>query len=425
MYLPTVFNSARRPMPDALVQATIRTDCLRRNVQSLQDRAHPASLMAVLKADAYGHGVRTIAPLLQDAGVRAFAVARVHEAVVLRQLGIRGVILVLAPPTATELSVYQQHRLHASVTSPAVVDMVCRADLDTPLSVHVNVDTGMHRLGLDWRRVPTQWRRLHDASSVETVGMYTHLATADTPDHPLNDRQLRHFTKAVQDAYPTPTVVHVANTDALTQLPNRLPEGTQYVRTGLGLYGLTSVPPRSMQNGDGGSDSPRGERLGVKDQATAPNYTSRCVPLRPVLSLRAQVIHTHTVPEGETVSYGACWTAPRDTSVATLGIGYGDGYPRSASGNGRVRLHGEQRPLVGRVCMDLCMVDLGSPNSPLAQRTTVGDTAVLFDQKGPTVYDVARWSATIPYEICCQLAPRVSRRYRPRVSTAALEDGTI
>ena len=413
MFLSVVLSCfACRPMPNTLVQATIRTDCLRHNVRTLQERAAPASLMAVLKADAYGHGVRAVAPLLQEEGVRAFAVARIQEAITLREMGIEGLILVLAPPTAAELSAYQHYQLHASVTSPAVANMLCAADLDVPLPVHVNVDTGMHRLGLGWKKTRGWWRRLHQAPSVVSTGIYTHLATADTPDHPLNGTQLRRFADTVDGLAPTPTVVHVANTDALTQLPDRLPSGTHHVRTGLGLYGLTSVPT-----------SPR--REGASSARVQPPVNDRFAPLRPVLSLHTQVLHLHTVPAGEAVSYGACWVASEDTCVATLGVGYGDGYPRLASGRASVRIHGTRRPMVGRVCMDLCMVDLGSPDGTLAQRTTVGDTVVLFDEQGPTIHDIACWSETIPYEICCQLAPRVPRQYCPHADSSIPQNGTI
>ncbi len=396
-------------MHDAPVHATIRTDRIRHNVQVLRDRAHPAALMAVLKADAYGHGVRTVAPLLHEAGVRAFAVARVHEALALREVGIEDLILVLAPPTAAQLSTYVAHGLHASVTSPAVARMLCGADLRAPLSVHVNVDTGMHRLGVDWKDTPAWWSRLHNASMLSVTGVYTHLATADTPDHPLNDWQLRRFTDTVDALKPAPRVVHVANTDALAQLPDRLPPDAQYARTGLGLYGLTSTPAPS-------SSEPSSESSSLRRSA---------IDVQPVLSLKTQVVHLHTVPEGETVSYGAHWTAPHDTQVATIGIGYGDGYPRAASGSAQVRIHGALRPMIGSVCMDLCMVDLGSPDSALAQRTCVGDAVVLFDDTAPTLHDVACWSQTIPYEICCQLAPRVPRRYQTSDSPLVEENGTI
>lgn len=391
-------------MLDAPVQATIRTDCLRYNVRTLREHARPASLMAVLKADAYGHGVQRIAPLLQAEGIAAFAVARLQEAIALRRLGISGSILVLAPPTLEEVPAYAAHALHASVTSADVARMLIAASPSAPVSVHVNVDTGMHRLGLASDAVPAWWQRLHAAASVNAEGLYTHLATADAPAHPRNDVQLSRFASVLRAVQPAPAVVHVANTDALTHLPDRLPPDLQFVRAGLGLYGLTSVPPRN--------NASTGERRAVQE-------------LKPVLSLQARVMHTHTVPAGETVSYGAHWTAPHDVRVATLSIGYGDGYPRAASGAAQVRIHGMLRPIVGRICMDLCMVDLGSPTGSLAQRTTVGDTAVLFDERGPTLHDVAQWSGTIPYEVACQLAPRVPRRYCDRPETASVNNGTI
>ena len=382
------------------MQASIRIDHIRHNIGVLRSHAHPARLMAVLKADAYGHGLPTVASTLANAGVSAFAVARVHEAVALRNAGLRGLILVLAPPTVDELPLFVRHALHASVTSPQVAELLINASLSAPLPIHLKVDTGMHRLGVDATQAASWWARLHNAPSVHPDGVYTHLATADTPDHPLNETQLQRFQHVLQTLSPTPKTAHVANTDALINLHKALPTNTQYVRSGLGLYGLTSTPP----------------------SLSIPPVQKK---LRPALALSARILHVHTVPQGETVSYGAQWTASRDTCIATIGIGYGDGYPRAATGKAEVRVHGTRRPLVGTVCMDLCMIDLGAPTSPLAQRTNPGDHVVIFDEQGPTLHEVAAWSGTIPYEICCQLAPRVPRTYVGHHTVYAGPHGTI
>ncbi len=382
------------------MQASIRLDHIRHNVDVLGSQSQPARLMAVLKADAYGHGLPTVASTLANAGVSAFAVARVHEAVALRNAGLRGLILVLAPPTVDELPLFVRHALHASVTSPQVAELLINASLSAPLPIHLKVDTGMHRLGVDATQAASWWTRLHNAPSVRPDGVYTHLATANTPDHPLNETQLQRFQQVLKALSPSPHTVHVANTDALVNLQETLPKNTQYVRCGLGLYGLTSTP-------------------------SSPSISPVQDALRPALALSARVLHVHTVPQGETVSYGAQWTASRDTCIATIGIGYGDGYPRAATGKAEVRVHGTRRPLVGTVCMDLCMVDLGAPTSPLAQRTNPGDHVVIFDEQGPTLHEVAAWSGTIPYEICCQLAPRVPRTYLDRDTVCTGPHGTI
>ena len=391
-------------MHDAPVYATVRTDHIRHNVSVLRAKAQPAKLMAVLKADAYGHGLHNVASLLQDLDVQAFAVARVHEAVALREAGVHGLILVLAPPTAAQLHTYVRYGLHVSVTSPAVAQLICTAS-EAPVRAHMKVDTGMHRLGISWTEAPSWWSRLHDASHVDAEGIYTHLATANDPDHPLNSTQLDRFASVVGELDPAPSVVHVANTDALFQLTDTLPHAARYARTGLGLYGLTSTPTPDTRN-------------------ISHKYSKSPDALAPALSLETRVVHMHTVPKGETVSYGACWTAPADTCVATIGVGYGDGYPRAASGQAHVRIGGQKRPVVGTVCMDLSMVDLGSPGGTLAKSTQVGDPVVLFDAHGPTLHDVARWSGTIPYEVACQLATRVPRHYRAAPSLTA-NNGTI
>jgi alanine racemase len=157
-----------------------------------------------------------------------------------------------------------------------------------------------------------------------------------------------------------------------------------YVRSGIALYGLAPT------------------------EALAPD-----LDLLPAMSMKARVTHLRTIDAGTSVSYGARWTAERPTRLATLGAGYGDGYPRLGSGTARVRIGGEMRPVVGTICMDMCMVDLGPPSGPLARRIEVGDAATLFGPGGPTAYDVARWAKTIPYEICCGLSRRVPRSYLP------------
>ncbi|PSQ65316.1 MAG: alanine racemase, partial [Bacteroidetes bacterium QH_1_61_8] len=177
--------------------------------------------------------------------------------------------------------------------------------------------------------------------------------------------------------------VHAANTGALLTIGEPAHNfGASLVRSGIALYGLAATPDLSAR-----------------------------LDLRPAMQLTARVTHLKTVPAGTPISYGAHWQAPRRTRIATLGVGYGDGYPRLCSGRASVRLGGTSRPIVGTICMDMCMVDLGPPNQPPATTVELGDEAVLFGPSGPTVYDVAQWSETIPYEICCSVSPRVPRRY--------------
>jgi len=193
--------------------------------------------------------------------------------------------------------------------------------------------------------------------------------------------------------------IHTANTGALLTIGARSYEfSSPLVRTGIALYGLTARPELKKR-----------------------------LNLRPAMRLRARVTHLKTVPPGTPISYGAEWRAQKTCRIATLGAGYGDGYPRVRSGQASVRLGGERCPVVGAICMDMCMVNLGAPDTPPATNVEVGDEALLFGPEGPTVYDVASWAETIPYEICCALSPRVPRNYvggRPDPEAAASHSAT-
>ena len=379
-------RSAAAAPPEA-VTATVDLDALRHNAAVLRERAAPAALMAVVKADAYGHGALPVVRTLVDEGVRHFAVARVREGVVLRQAGIDARILVLGAPHPDSLGAYAAHGLDVTVSSPGIAERVCQHASAQPLRVHVKVDTGMGRIGLSPAEAPSVLDRLARAPGVTVAGLWTHFATADAPDDPFARTQRDRFAdvladvQRVVDRHRVP--VHAANTGALLTLD--APTGSTppaLARTGIALYGWAATPALSER-----------------------------VDLRPVLRWAASVTHVKTVAPGTPISYGSRWTAPRRTRIATLGVGYGDGYPRSASGRASVRIRGTRVPIVGTICMDMCMVDLGPPDRSTAQHVQVGDAAVLLGAHGPTAYDVAAWAGTIPYEVLCGVSPRVPRHY--------------
>lgn len=382
------------------VFAEIDLSAVRHNIRTLAHRAAPSDLMAVVKADAYGHGATHIAPVLEDEGVNAFAIARPAEGVELREAGISGRILVLGAPLPGDLPVCVKHDLDVTVSSEDVAQRVIQHAIDTgdAIRVHLKVDTGMSRLGLSTDAAAPVYHQLSGTADVDVEGVWTHFATADAPGQALTTTQRRRFAALLRDLGDVP--YHLENTGALItgEGVNHARSGDggfsddvgrppQYVRTGIAVYGL--APSRAM-----GEDPTL--RLG----------------LAPALTLKARVTHVQTIQPGTSVSYGATWTATRPTRIATLGAGYGDGYPRLGSGRATVRIGGEQRPVVGNICMDMCMVDLGAPTGECARRVEVGDAAVLFGARGPTMYDVADWAKTIPYEICCGLSRRVPRIYR-------------
>ncbi|PSQ96990.1 MAG: alanine racemase [Bacteroidetes bacterium SW_9_63_38] len=370
------------------VTATVDLAALRHNVRALQARAQGADLMAIVKADGYGHGALPVTRVLHDEGVRYFAVARPAEGVRLRKNGVADRILILGAPFPNDLSVYAKHDLDLTISSADTAAAACEhGPWVQPLRVHVKVDTGMGRIGLPLDEAPVVIRRLSGAPGIHLAGVWTHFATADEPESDFAQTQLDRFEAVLDELGADPSVspdhIHAANTGALLTLGSRAHRhSAPLVRTGIALYGLTA-------------SRPLGDRI----------------DLTPVMRLRARVTHLKTVPPDTPISYGATWRAPRPARIATLGVGYGDGYPRLCSGRASVRIGGTERPIVGTVCMDMCMVDLGPPDAPAAQRVEVGDEATLFGAAPPTLYDVADWAETIPYEICCSLSPRVPRRY--------------
>jgi alanine racemase len=371
-----------RPIP---VRADVHLDRLRDNVSVLRTQANDASLMAVVKANAYGHGMTRVARALRAEGVRHFAVANVPEGARLREAGLEAPIQVFAAPLAEHLPAYARHDLGVTVSSPAVAKAVVEtATAEAPLRAHVKVETGMGRIGLARSEAERALRRLADAPHVRLVSLWTHFATADERDPSFTRKQLRRF-RALLDELPNALLdeiehVDVANSAALLALPDEATAFTgPLIRTGLALYG---VAPRE-------------------------DMTDR---LRPVMRFTARVTHLKTVTAGAPVSYGRTWIADAPSRIATVGAGYADGYPRLLSNRAEVGIRGRRYPVVGNVCMDMLMVNLGAPGGEGAA-VEVGDEVVLVGEGGPSVHELACWAETIPYEIMTSVGPRVPRRY--------------
>lgn len=369
---------------NAPVTATIDLAAIRHNARVLQDRADGAEVMAIIKADAYGHGLLPVSRALHDEGIRYFGVARLEEGIHLRTEGHTDRILVLGAPAPAQVPQYVEHDLDLTIPSADVAAAVVRhARPDTPIRAHVKVDTGMGRLGLSPEDVSAVVSHLAETPGVTLAGLWTHFATADAPGNAFAQTQLDRFRAVVDVLDVEVEHVHAANTGALLTLGEPSHDfSPSLVRSGIALYGLAATPELSAR-----------------------------LDLRPAMQLSARVTQLKTVSPGTPISYGSRWQAPRRTRIATLGVGYGDGYPRLCSGRASVHLGDASCPIVGTICMDMCMVDLGPPDQPPATEVELGDEALLFGPSGPTVYDVAQWSETIPYEICCGVSPRVPRHY--------------
>lgn len=364
--------------------AEVRLDHLRHNAVVLQRLAGDAPLMAVVKADAYGHGAARVAQALREEGVRHFAVATVPEGIALRQAGLSDQLLVFGAPLPHQLPAYARHRLDVTVSSRSLAEALCDfAQEDRPLSVHLKVDTGMRRVGVDAAEAIDVARRLDAAPHIRLRGLWTHFATAGT-DAPFAAEQMQRFRPVVDAVGHLSEHVHVANSDALLFLRDALsmsPRGKGLVRAGIALYGMAGDEAAAKQAG-----------------------------LRPALRFTSRVTQVREIEAGTSVSYGRLWTADRPTRIATVGAGYADGYTRLYTNKAEVGIRGTRFPVIGAVCMDMFMVDLGA--HPLGDDVVAGDEVVLVGEGGPSVYEAAAWADTITYEVCCRIGRRVPRRYR-------------
>jgi len=378
-----VNHAAASSASAATTVAEINLSQLRHNAGVLQALAGDAPLMGVVKADAYGHGAPVVARTLQASGVTFFAVATVPEAVTLREAGLTAPILVFAAPLPSALPAYARYDLDvtvASVEGAAAVAIAARTS--GPLRVHLKIDTGMGRLGVQPEQTDLVLRQLLAAPGITVASLWTHFATADEPGHPFTKEQWTLFETLCRRAGDAVPLVHAANSGALLTFPPSFQRGSRtLVRTGIALYGL--YDPSGL--------------------ADPPN-------LRPVMRLTSRVTHIKTVAAETPISYGGTWRAPRPTRIATVGAGYADGYRRALSNRAFVGIDGSLFPVAGTVCMDMFMVDLGAAGGP-GEAVAVGDEVVLFGPGGPSALDVARWAGTIAYEIACGISARVPRNY--------------
>jgi alanine racemase len=377
--------------------ADIDLEAVRHNARLLADLVAPATLCAVVKADGYGHGDVPVARAALEGGATWLAVALVEEGVALREAGIEAPVLLLseAPPKAAAVAV--AHRLTPTVYSPAGIEAVSRAVAAAGLprtSVHLKVDTGMHRVGADPGIAPALAAAIGGDPHLELAAVWTHLAVADGEepgDRAFTALQLERFGRVVSELAAgghRPPLLHVANSaGAIGSIEARF----DLVRCGLALYGMTPTPALAAAL----ATATGGRRL------------------EPVLSLRSRVTHVQDLSAGERVSYGRRRPLPCDSTVATVPIGYADGVPRRLfDQGGEVLVGGRRRVLAGVVTMDQIVVDCGPVGS---HPVSVGDEVVLIGRQGDEEITADEWAGllgTISYEVLCDLGPRVPRILR-------------
>lgn len=351
-----------------------------RNIKALVGK--DVRLMAVVKADAYGHGLTPVARAALRAGAEWLGVAIPEEGVALRAAGIAAPVLVLGPTSPAQTEVVAGAGLDQMVHSVRLAEALSGAARRArrSVTVHLKVETGMGRVGVPVEEVAALAGAIGRLPGLRLGGVMTHFAAADAPDAAHAREQLRRFDKAVASAHlpASPSLLrHAANSAATFALPEaRL----DMVRIGIALYGCLPSP-----------------------DVVPP------IPLRPALTLETRVAQVRWVPAGTTVSYGCTFVAPARMCIATLPVGYGDGFPRLLSNRGAVLLRGRRAPVVGRVCMDMVMVDVtGIPE------VSEDDPVVLLGAQGTEVIPAEEWGAlaeTISYEVLCGISPRVPRVY--------------
>jgi len=362
--------------------ACIDLDALAHNVAQIRKLVGRRKICAAVKADAYGHGAVVVCHALSRAGVDMFAVAMTEEAVELRGAGIRKPIFLLTAVPTADIDVILEHDVSACITEEGFArELSARAlrkGVQAP--VHVNVDTGMRRVGIDWQEAAACVRRISRLAGLRLVGLFSHFACSDADDLSFSHEQVRRFNLVIAQlrrAGIEPPLVHMANSNGVLRLPQA---HFNAVRPGLILYGLLSRPDLRSH-----------------------------IELRPVLSMRTAIAHVKRVPEGEKIGYGHTFTTWRDSIIATLPIGYHDGYIRQFSNQGQVLVRGRRAPVVGRVCMDQTLIDVTD-----VPGAAVGDEVVIYGRQGTDMIGVEEMAARverIPYELTCAVSPRVRREF--------------
>lgn len=386
---------ALEPMRCCRAWVEINRSAISHNVRAIKSLLAPhTDLMAVVKADAYGHGAVTVARTALQSGASWLGVATVPEGIELRQAGIDAPILVMgAVNDPAEVRAIAYWQLQPTIVNPKqalvfseTLATLKQAKLSVP--VHLKLDTGMSRLGFSWQRPVELARLVQQLAHLETVSVYSHLATADDPDPTVMRRQHQRFEQAISalaGAGLLPARLHLANAAATLADPSL---HYDMVRVGLATYGLYPAP-----------------------------HLRSAVDLQPVLEVKARITHLKSIPAGAGVSYSHQFIAPEPMRIAVLGIGYADGVPRILSNRLEGVLHGQRVRQIGAITMDQMMVDVSN-----IQSVQEGDIVTLLGQAGGHVLSADQWAQmanTISWEILCGFKHRLPRIETGRVPVLA------
>jgi len=359
--------------------AEVDLDNLAHNFTQLKHFLAPqVKMMVCVKADAYGHGITQVANRLVSCSADYLGVASIDEAVKLREAGIKLPILILGMMHHKDIEALFDYKITPNICSEEVMQALDKQATakDQPIGVHIKVDTGMGRIGVLHKEALKFIKKIHGLKTVPIEGVFTHLACADTnKDFTLHQIKLfkRLLSQLKKENIPVP-LAHLANSMGLIAYKE---SHFDMVRPGLAIYGL--YPKEGLE-----------------------------IDLKPALSLKTRVLYVKRVSAGHGISYGHTYVTKKKTTIVTLPIGYGDGYPRNLSNKAPVLIRGKRFKICGNICMDQIMVDVGDFS------VEIGDEAVLIGEQGGnkiTTEELAGLSDTIPYEIVCGLGSRIPRVY--------------
>lgn len=380
------------------VWAEIDLDAIGENMRTFR-RHLPAEtkIMAVVKADAYGHGAFQIANKALHEGADWLAVALLDEALELRAKGITAPILVLSSFPTRGILPALQHDIAMTVYQRELLEeIICQAEAaGKKARIHLKLDTGMGRIGIREEGELREFAALCHNEWVEVEGVFTHFATADEEDRTYTMEQMKRYEELIaclEAERISPTLLYTNNSAAAMFYPHK---SRHIIRLGISLYG--QYPSSYMKT------------TGMK--------------LHPAFQWKARLSHVKHVPAGTKISYGSTYSTEKDAMIATIPVGYADGYNRSLSNRGEVLVHGQRVPIVGRVCMDQFMVDVTG-----IENVKVGDEAVLIGCQGQeeiTVDEMAAWLSTINYEVTCMVSRRVPRVYIEKGAIVSVSNGIL
>lgn len=367
------------------VWAEINLDNLAFNMRQIRNKAKSKDIIAVVKADAYGHGALDIAPVLLENGATSLAVAVVSEGVELRRGGIECPIMVLGftpPSLMDDLVKYDIQQTVFSYSYAKELSAIAEKN-HKKARIHIAVDTGMGRIGfMPNKESVEEVLKISTLTNIEIQGIFSHFSTADEKDKEYTDYQLAKFNEfydALSNVGVRIKIRHIANSAAIIELPKTHFEA---VRPGIILYGY--YPSEEVDKSN--------------------------IQLKPVMELKTNIAHIKKIPSGYYISYGRKFKSTRETVVATLPVGYADGYTRLLFNKAKVIINGQFAPVVGRICMDQCMVDVTNIKGEIK----VGDEVILIGEKGGISINadhIAEMLGTINYEVVCMISKRVPRVY--------------